>query len=169
MAKWNKTLFSIYPETHPVFPNWVHEFLGDSLHVVVHVVALEVDRHVHRLHRTGLASPCQSSVAWSRHVGYGLCWSSKGLRNWRSWWFFLCVWLLRDWGKEPFKSLSFLPQFFFPCGCWFVLKFWVWFFHVGLMIFFMLEVLVEDRDFVWIFHVYLLRKYKKREENLRLF
>ena len=37
----------------------------------MHVVALEVDRHVHHLHRTGLASPCQSSVAWSRHVGYG--------------------------------------------------------------------------------------------------
>ena len=70
MAKENNILSSIYPETHLVLPDQVHEFLGDSLHIIVHVVALEVDWHVHRLHRTRPASPHWSSVTRSRHVGH---------------------------------------------------------------------------------------------------
>ena len=98
------SLFDL-PRNPPCFPDRVHEFLGDSLHVVVHVVALEVDRHVHRLHHTGPASPCQSSVAWSRHVGYGTG-LVKGYEIEGADGFFVCVWLLREWGKEPLRSLS---------------------------------------------------------------
>ena len=36
----------------------------------MHIVALEVDRHMHRLHRTSPASLHQNSVARSRHVGH---------------------------------------------------------------------------------------------------
>ena len=137
LVKWNKTLSSIYRETHLVLPDRVHEFLGDSLHVVVHVVALEVDRHVHRLHCTRPASPHRSSVARSRHVGHrsGLVKGYEIEGDDDFFFFFLCVWLLREWGKEPIRSLSLWPGFVFPCGCWFVLNFWVWFFHVSLMIF----------------------------------
>ena len=70
LVKWNKTLSSIYRETHLVLPDRVHEFLGDFLHVVMHVVALKVDRHMHRLHHTGPASPHQISIAKSKHVGH---------------------------------------------------------------------------------------------------
>ena len=73
MPKENNILSSIYPETHLVLPDQVHEFLGDSLHIVVHIIALEVDRHMHhlhRLHRMRPASPHQSFVARSRHVGH---------------------------------------------------------------------------------------------------
>ena len=118
--------------------------------------------------------------------------SSKGLRNWRWWWIFLCVWLLRLWRKELIRSLSLWPRFFFSLWVLICFKFMGLVFHVGLMIFwvggfgvwwffwvrgfggliiflgwrfydffglvfscgfndfFMLEVSVEDRDFVWI-------------------
>ena len=95
---------------------------------------LEVDRHGHCLHRTGSASPRRSFVTGSGHIGHGLG-LVKGYEIEGDDGFVCvcvcvcvviccCVWLLREWGKELFRSLSLLLGFsFFPYGCWFVLNF----------------------------------------------
>ena len=95
---------------------------------------LEVDRHGHCLHRTGSASPRRSFVTGSGHIGHGLG-LVKGYEIEGDDGFVCvcvcvcvvtccCVRLLREWGKELFRSLSLLLGFsFFPYGCWFVLNF----------------------------------------------
>ena len=82
----------------------------------MHAVALEVDRHMHRLHRTGPASSHRSFVARSKHVGHK---SSlvKGYEIEGDDDFFLCVWLLREWEKNQSDHSLFDLGFFFPCGC----------------------------------------------------
>ena len=97
---------------------------------------LEVDRHGHCLHRTGSASPRRSFVTGSGYIDHGLG-LVKGYEIEGDDGFVCvcvcvcvcvviccCVWLLREWGKELFRSLSLLLGFsFFPYGCWFVLNF----------------------------------------------
>ena len=73
---------------------------------------LEVDRHGHRFHCTGSASPHRSFVIGSGHIGHGLG-LVKGYKIEGDDGFVCvcvvtccCVRLLREWGKELFRSLS---------------------------------------------------------------
>ena len=82
----------------------------------MHIVALEVDWHVHRLHCMGPASPRWSSVARSRHVGHKLR-LVKGYKIEGDDGFFVCL-VAKRVGKRIIQitlSLSNLGLFF-PVG-----------------------------------------------------